>query len=341
MRAVLIATVAMLAASTAVRADGGLVGALTAPTADPHGWYLGADGGARVQHLPDVALLNDADTGGALATLDTTLVMGGGGVTLGHVFGRQLDPQLWGGRAHLAVSAYYQEGSDDDALVTRAGNGFMIDFNGDPIQLITPARIDVATDYSDWGVTLRGGLDFDLGGGLLLTPSLALFGGATRLTQDMIIEEMEDNSLPNYFDSQSSDIDNTRLGAALGLGATYGFAEGWSLRAGAQLGLTYNFTSATAKECNGNESYLAACDGGFVPPRSTEVSDRRFGLQAAGGLGIAYDLGFASIALTVEGSYDSYLPTFDWGNRPGDEPGIVADGAFSYGGGISVTVPLN
>ena len=341
MRVVILATAAVLAVATAARAESGLVDALTAPAADASGWYLGAGGGVRVQQLPDAALLNDADSGGALATLDTTVVMGGGGVTLGHLFGQQLAPQLWGGRAHLAASAYYYDGSAEDDLLTRAGNGFMIDFNGDPIQLITPARIAVDTDYSDWGLSLRGGLDFDLGGGLLLTPSLALFGGQTRLSQDMTIEEMAGDSLPNYFDSMSQDVDNTRLGAALGLGASYGFAEGWSLRAGAQVGLTYNISQGQATLCNGNESFAAACDGGFVPPRADEVGDTRFGVQVGGGLGLTYDLGFASVALTVEGSYDSYVPSFDWGNRPGDRPGIAADGAFAYGGGISVTVPLN
>ena len=328
--------------SNVALADGSLLGALTAPSADANDWFGQVGGGVRVQDVPEIEMFHDSNADTDLFAVDPSVVMGGGALTVGHVFGKQLDPQIWGGRAHMSATAYYYVGSDTESLLsTTAQSAYFVDSTGALNSMDDTVAAESDVRLQDWGGTLRGGLDFDQGNGLWLTPSVAFFGARSTLDQRVTAWEDSDTPLPNFFDEFRNTVTNTRFGTAAGLGATYVMGSGFTLRAGVQLGVTYNISKASIDSCMGTPTTSTpVCNGAYLS-ESISREDNGFGFTAAGGLGLGFDIGFGSINLEGEVGYDSYVATVDYGNRVGEATRIAQDGALSYGGGVSLTIPLN
>ena len=337
----------MLGSAFSVFATGGAmaqaatVADLTAPGSPHHSWFGEIEGSVRVLNLPEIGLLTNDVTNGPVFLSEPDVLMGGGSLRLGHVFGQQLDPQIWGGRLHVSAGGYYFTGSDDESFASDGSESAFIDFfNGGFVPLVQPFDADVTTDYTTWGGDLRAGLDFDMGGGFRLTPSIVAFGGRNELEQTVRIEEQVGSPLPHFFDTLQQTVDTSRFGGGLGLGATYDFGNGLQLRGGAQIAVTYNNTTANAYECAGSPVFSGGCNGALFEGTTT-VRESAVGYVASGGIGISYDLGFATIGLAAEMAYDSYQPVVDWPNQFGQSGGFASGSAWSYGGSVFVTVPIN
>ncbi len=336
----LLAFGAFLCATPAL-ADGQIVSKLTAPIVDPHTWYVTFGAGAEVTNLQkwDILWNDTSGVGNPIGFGDNQLGFGTQ-FTLGHVFGQQLDPQLWGGRLHISASGSYFDGSVDSTI--RSSDGIDVDMltlsAGAILGMDDPQSVDFTSDYSGFAAEFRAGLDFVAGEGFLVTPSVSVFGGATSLTQTAVIEETPDDPLPNYFDRLSQDIDTTNIGATIGLGGSYAMGGGFYLKAGAEVGVAYTSANGTISQCY----TFAMTNGGCVGPTETvEMETSGAALVAGGGLGVDYDIGFAVIGLAVQANYDGTTASFDYPDFPGDTVLLERVGSWSYGGGITVTVPLN
>lgn len=328
------------AVATPAVAEETLLSALTAPSAARNQWFGDVSSSVRVQEIPEIDLFYNDVTTGPGTTLDPQIVMGGGSLTLGHVFGKQLDPQIWGGRPHVAVSAHYFVGSDDESFSAEAPGGdlFFIDLDGDPIDLTNLGPVvfgSARTHLADWGGELRGGLDFDQGNGWVLTPSISFFGSHSELSQTITFYR----DALFYANQLDTEVRNTRWGSAFGLGATNDLGGGFLLLMGVELGLDYNMTKADLTSCLSATN--PPCSGSIDLYEQASLEDNHFGFFANAALGVAFNIGFAQIAIEGQGGYDSYIPTIDYGNAPGEVTQIGDEGDFNFGGGVTVTIPIN
>ncbi len=329
--------------ATPALADGQLVGKLTAPLVEPNSWYVTMGGGVEVTNLQKWDILWNATSGlGNPVGYGDDLLGGGYQFTLGHVFGRQLDPQIWGGRLHLSASGSYLHASSESTIGSSPGIvADMINFTaGFPFLLLNPLSVDFSSEYHGFGAELRAGVDYTVDAGFLVTPSLSLFGGSTDLKQTAFIEERPDSPSPHFFDRLSQEVRTDRIGATLGLGASYALGGGLYLKGGAEVGMAYAATKGTISQCAGGLSATRVCNGAFFD-ETASLQASALALVAGGGLGLDYDLGFAVIGLAGQANYDGTTASFDYPDFPGDRLHLEHVGSWSYGGGITVTVPLN
>ena len=159
---------------------------------------------------------------------------------------------FWGSNARIEIGGSYIDADGTQSGLGPSNPNFIV-------QLLAGARLAInctptcqttsalASDYAGWQVWGKTASDFRFGT-ITLTPSVAVFGGATRNRQTYSQQAVDVGGPPFARYAVSSDLDWTEWSARLGLDAMAELGAGFALGLGGSVGTARRETSLSATD---------------------------------------------------------------------------------------------
>lgn len=199
-----------------------------------------------------------------------------------------------------------------------------------------------------YGLALRAASDHALGPNLVLSPSIAAFGGQTYDSYKYRYTYANAAGAEVPIEGNEK-LRTNEIGFKGGASAAWQFAPGWALQAAGDVGVVWMRTRLNGQDCFNNAFLPAGTPCGPSNPgfATSSVSDSRstIGLRTTGSLALSVDMRFAVATLGGYFRYDSRIPGVEnpqaatLASTPSAARVRFEDG-FAYGGFLRFTVPL-
>ena len=334
----------------------------TAPVAEYGSVYISFGAGAFVQQMPRVNFGNVYTVGGGTPFLtrvlvdDPDVVGGEGGGTVGVVLDTRRTPTWLGRKPRIEVSFSYGRGSASAAqsqFVPSASvlGGPFIDGGGNIAGFVTiglpsthRGTVDVALQEAAGAIRLK--TDLRLTRTLTATPAFGFVGGQSVFDFDYnAVNSAVIGPTVTVTRTTEETLKTRRLGGEAAIDLAWRAARRLTVHGGASAAFFRMGTRLTANDCIGISNAGAPCSGTAGTATWSDF-DHRTGYRLGMNAGITYDGGWFKLTVVGRGTWDSAVPGI---RNPtaanaivrSAPAAIVYDSAWRYGGGLSVTIPLN
>ena len=315
----------------------------------PGSFYGGVGGAIVKQGIPKLRVEDQLGVG-PLFKFKPDLTLIGPTGRAGYVF--ENTPSWLGRNARIEAAGSYLRGSDSETQTN--GNPFSAVRTLDGTLAFETGNegesvIDIEMRHRSYGGGLRFLTDFKIDDRFFARPSVAISAGHT---QQIFESRMSLADLPGFQDGNflEDSIDETlssdHVTGVVGLALTFEPTDRLALHGGISGGPRYVSTDFKGAECLDVDSEERGCQPTFNDPNDQQTNVREaadaIGYQAGVSGGITYSFGPASVSLLGMASYVSVVPkivnpTFNHQRAAY----VTHEGAASYGGVLTLTVPIN
>ena len=334
----------------------------TAPVAEYGNVYISFGAGAFVQQIPRVNFGNIYAVGGGnpfltLALSDDPDVVGGeGGGTVGFVFDTRRSPSWLGRKPRIEVAFSYGRGGASAAQSQTFGAGTVTLLSGPLVSgelaggigaggATHRGRVDVALQEIAGAIRLK--TDVRLTRTLSATPALGFVGGQSVFDFDYRTTFTSPLSATDGVRELAETLKTRRLGGEAAIDLAWRAARRITVHGGASAAVFRMGTRLTGNDCFGFGAGAAGlpCSGNFGTTTRSDF-DHRTGYRIGMNAGLTYDGGWFKLTVVGRAAWDSDQPGIRNPTAPNTSSGsapaeIVYDSAWRFGGGLSVTIPLN
>lgn len=287
-------------------------------------WFIGAGAAGGTYHMPDwnsttTARVPNAglppNTGAAELSTDLTLIVPGG--TLGYVLPDGTLPAWMGRSVRVSLTGAYVGGygsSQSSILVSPSAQVYQTSVDGRfgaGTGIGTPALLTdrIKIDQDGFELALRIASDMPIGPGLVISPSLGVFGGYSKTTFDhtgkYFLPTLALNAAAH---SINEELSTMKVGLDVGLGVTWRPWSNIALSMAGRAGMVWKRAQLDASDCYQFGIGISECTTpqgapftGLQFATSTDDEASKFGFAGSVYLAATYDGGW--VVLTVGGFF--------------------------------------